>query len=167
MRIRRARVPDLSAIVAQEALFPSDRMSRASARRFLASPRASVLIAESPDQNVLGNLILLKRADSRKARIYSVVVAPEARGRGIGAQLVAAAERVARSSGREAISLEVRADNAAARAMYEKLGYVVERELPDYYDDGAEGLRLIKRLRSPPADRSLRNTARRALRTRA
>lgn len=144
IRIRAGRREDLAAILAQEALFPSDRMSRASARRFLVSPRARVLVAVDADRMVLGNLILLLRTDSRKARIYSVVVSSEARGLGIGARLVSAAERIAKASGREALSLEVREDNAAARAMYEKLGYVVERRLRAYYEDGAPGLRLVK-----------------------
>ncbi|MDP3209316.1 MAG: GNAT family N-acetyltransferase, partial [Rhodoglobus sp.] len=76
---------------------------------------------------LLGNLVLLLRAHSRTARIYSVVVSPQARGLGIGNRLVEAAERAARAAGRESVSLEVRGDNAAARARYAKRGYAESR----------------------------------------
>lgn len=145
VRIRAGRLGDLDALLALEALFPSDRVSRAGWRRFLRSPRASVLVAEAHGE-VLGDLVLLRRANSLKARIYSVVVAPAARGQGLGERLVVAAERVAARQGCTAVSLEVRADNHAARGLYAKRGYVEQQALPRYYDDGADGLRLLKRL---------------------
>jgi ribosomal-protein-alanine N-acetyltransferase len=40
------------------------------------------------------------------------------------------------------VRLEVRADNAAARALYAKLGFAESGQLPGYYEDGADGLRL-------------------------
>lgn len=145
VRIRRARPEDRDALLALEALFPSDRVSRRGWTRFLASPRATVLVAAEGGA-VLGDLVLLQRAGSRRARIYSVVVAPAARGRGLGERLVAAAERAAAADGCAAVSLEVRADNAAARGLYAKRGYIEQRPLPSYYDDGADGLRLLKTL---------------------
>jgi len=76
-----------------------------------------------------------------------VVVAPAARGRGLARRLVAVAEAQARRLGSDAVALEVRADNRAARALYARLGYVEVARLPEYYEDGAAGLRLVKRLR--------------------
>jgi ribosomal-protein-alanine N-acetyltransferase len=128
-----------------EALFPSDPMSRRSLRRFIDAPNAVFLVAESSGK-VLGNLLLLTRADSRRARIYSVIVDPQARGLGLAQKLVAAAHEAATALGCDAVSLEVRSDNTAARGLYAKLGYAAECELPGYYDDGADGLRLIKPL---------------------
>jgi [ribosomal protein S18]-alanine N-acetyltransferase len=52
------------------------------------------------------------------------------------------AEAVARRRGCGYIGLEVRADNAPARALYAGLGYAEERRLPRYYEDGADALRL-------------------------
>lgn len=151
--IRAARPDDAAAILHLEALFPSDRMSARSVRRFLASPSARVLVAQSANESanesgkeILGNLVLLLRASSPKARIYSLVVSPAARGSGIGRLLVQAAHDEARRSGRSTMTLEVRADALAARALYQQLGYGVERELIGYYDDGADGLRLVRPL---------------------
>lgn len=146
IRVRIAKPGDAAAMLALEALFPSDRMSARSIRRFITVPSARVLVAIRGTE-VLGNLVLLLRANSRCARIYSVVVGPQARGLGIGNRLVEAAERAAKREGRETVSLEVRADNAVARALYAKRHYVETCILPAYYEDGAAGLRLARTLR--------------------
>ena len=140
-RVRRAHHQDDAAILTLEELFPSDRMSLRSVRHFLRSPSARTWVAEL-EGAVVGNLILLTRKNSGTARIYSVVVAPPARGRSFAERLVRAAEAEARQLGLQRIKLEVRVDNAAARALYTKLGYAVDEPLPGYYDDGADGLRL-------------------------
>lgn len=144
-RIRGGGLADVEAVLALEALFPSDRMSRRTVRRFLSVPTAQLLIAENAAA-VVGNLVWLRRKGSRAARIYSLVVAPTARGQRWAERLVEAMEAAARAAGCERASLEVRADNAAARALYAKLGYREALALPGYYDDGADGLRLMKTL---------------------
>lgn len=145
VRIRRARPDDAAEILRLENLFPSDRMSPRSVRRFLTSGSARVWVAER-DRCVLGNLVLLLRRDSAAARIYSVVVDPVARGLGLGHALVETAEAESRKLGKARVSLEVRADNIAARRLYASRGYVVARQLPAYYDDGADGVGLVRQL---------------------
>jgi ribosomal protein S18 acetylase RimI-like enzyme len=56
--------------------------------------------------------------------IQDVFVLPRARRRGIASALAAVAEQRARAAGWDAISLSAGEDNLAARALYEKLGYV-------------------------------------------
>ncbi|TDU24367.1 ribosomal-protein-alanine N-acetyltransferase [Panacagrimonas perspica] len=143
IRVRAAKLADVPAMLALEALFPSDRMSVRSIRRFVTAASARVFVATG-DEALLGNLVLLLRARSTKARIYSVVVDPQARGLGIGNRLVEAAERAAKCERRSAVTLEVRADNAVARALYAKRGYIEEQRLPRFYNDGADGLKLIR-----------------------
>jgi len=144
-RIRPATGADLDGLVALEALFPSDHLSRAGWRRFLRVTSARVWVATARGA-VVGNLVLLLRAGADSGRIYTVVVAPAARGQGLGERLVATAERASRAAGRSRLRLEVRADNAVARALYAKRGYVPLATLPRYYEDGADGLRLEKTL---------------------
>ena len=144
--IRPGQPSDAAAILALEALFPGDRMSARSVRRFLRVPTAQVLVAEGDDGSVLGNLIWLRRRGSRRARIYSVVVAPQARGLGLGRRLVETMQRQALAAGCDTATLEVRADNAAARALYAALGYREDAALPGYYEDGGDGLRLARGL---------------------
>ena len=152
-RVRPAKHRDDAAILTLEELFPSDRMSLRSVRHFLKSPSARTWVAEL-EGAVVGNLILLTRRNSCVARIYSVVVAPQARGRSFGERMVRAAQTEALKLGLKQIKLEVRVDNAAARALYAKLGYVEAEALPGYYEDGADGLRLCNILsRKKPAKR--------------
>jgi ribosomal protein S18 acetylase RimI-like enzyme len=145
-RLRAATAADLDGLLALEQLFPGDRLSRAAMRRFLRVPGARVWVAVSAGA-VRGDLILLLRRGAAYGRIYSVVVDPAARGQGLGARLVAAAERATRAEGRDRLRLEVRADNAPARALYAKRGYAEVAHLRGYYEDGGDGLRLEKALR--------------------
>ena len=55
-----------------------------------------------------------------------IVVAPAARGRGVGRALLAAAERWAREQGYRMLTLNVFLKNEKARALYEDLGYEAE-----------------------------------------
>lgn len=143
--LRRARAGDAPAMLELERNFPSDRFSPRAVRYLLRTRSAAVWVAES-GRRVVGALVLLTRRRSRVARIYSVVVSPRARGRGVGAALIRAAERHARRHGRTAVSLEVRAGNRPARKLYAGLGYTERERLPRYYEDGAAGWRLVKRL---------------------
>ena len=133
-------------MLALEELFPSDRLTRRALQRFLRVPNAHLWVAVSASQ-LVGSLVLLLRENAHHGRIYSVVVAPTARGQGLGERLVATAERATKAAGRQSLRLEVRADNAPARALYAKRGYVERAALPGYYEDGADGWRLEKPLR--------------------
>lgn len=150
VRLRAATMADIDDLLQLESLFPSDQISRRSFRRFIGSDGARVILAMHQDR-VVGNLILLLRSHSGTARIYSMIVDPEVRGLGLGAALVEAGMSEARKAGRSILSLEVRADNTAARALYEKLGFRTVRALPGFYDDGADGLRMERTLAAPPA----------------
>ncbi len=143
--IRRAGLGDADGIFALESLFTSDLISLRSIRRFLRVPTAKVWVA-TLDERIVGNLICLTRKGSDRSRIYSVVVAPAARGRRIAEQMIRAAEAEATSAGSRRMTLEVAVDNVPARALYAKLGYEQIAELEEYYEDGGDGLRLLKML---------------------
>ncbi len=58
-----------------------------------------------------------------------MAVEPSMRGRGIGSRLLAAAEEESRRRGLPYMGLMVTEHNAAARALYERAGYLTERRL--------------------------------------
>jgi ribosomal-protein-alanine acetyltransferase len=146
VRIRRARIADLARLVAIEnAAFANDRMSARQWRHHLGSPRADVLVAERAGA-IVGAAVVFFHARHDVARLYSIAVAREARGAGIGAGLLAAAEREARRRGSERLRLEVRAGNAAARRLYARRGYRVIGAKAGYYEDGADAVRYEKAL---------------------
>lgn len=146
--VRAARMSDLDALEALEnRCFEGDRMSRRSFAAALRSPRAAILVAQNPAQAALSAAaVLLFRANSPAARLYSIAVAPEERGRGVGARLLAAVERTARRHGAAAIRLEVSVTNKSALALYQKSGYGIREHIVRYYEDGSDAWRLEKPL---------------------
>jgi ribosomal-protein-alanine acetyltransferase len=140
-RLRRARRGDHAALLAlEQRCFGGDRLSARQLHHHLHNPSAWLAVAER-DGVVLGDALLLFRAGSDVARLYSIAVAPQARGTGVGARLLRAAEAAARARGCRRLRLEVRADNVAAIALYEARGYRRFGRRPGYYDDGADAWR--------------------------
>lgn len=144
LRIRRATRDDLDALLELEhASFDHDRISRAQFRRHIASVSAAVLVAEQSDA-MAGSALLFFRRGTRYARLYSIAVSHAARGCGVGAALLAAAECEARVRGSTAMRLEVRVDNASATALYERNGYRRGRREAGFYENGADAWRYEK-----------------------
>ena len=103
---------------------------------------------ERQGDTLAGYALVLLRKGSGVARLYSIAVAPEAGRRGVGVQLLAAAEQAALAHGRAALRLEVHEKNAAAIARYQKSGYRMFGSHDEYYGDGGNALRLEKQLTS-------------------
>jgi ribosomal protein S18 acetylase RimI-like enzyme len=145
-KLRRGRMSDLDTLIAiEQAVFTSDILSRRSFRHFLKAPGATVLVAEA-EGKIAGYTLVLYPPRSKRARLYSIAVAPHSTRRGVGPLLLAAAEIAARRHGRQAMRLEVHDHNARAIARYEKSGYRLVGRHRRYYDDGGDALRFEKSL---------------------
>jgi ribosomal protein S18 acetylase RimI-like enzyme len=141
-KIRSADPADIGALIDLEnRSFSSDRISRSSLRRLIVSPSAEVIVAASGEA-VAGYAVLLYRSGSLVARLYSLAVEPEFRG--LGRELLAAAETRAARRGCSSLRLEVRADNQRAINLYERMAYRRFGEKAGYYTDGATALRFEK-----------------------
>ena len=144
--LRPGHASDLAALLAIETEgFSSDRLSRRSLRHFLTSPKASVLVAEAGEQ-VAGYALVMFRDRSPVARLYSIIVAAEFAGRGLGRRLLAAAEDAALARGCALMRLEVDERNEWATGVYRRAGYQAFGRRPGYYQDGGTALRFEKRL---------------------
>ncbi|EMP56566.1 ribosomal-protein-alanine acetyltransferase [Marinobacter santoriniensis NKSG1] len=144
--LRQAESDDLDALLALEnRSFHEDRISRRSFRRFLEMPRDRLIVAELDDQ-LVGYCLVLMNAATRLARIYSIAVSPDARGRGIGEKLVQEAEQEAVDADRIVMRLEVREDNGSAINLYKRLGYRQFGTYRDYYEDHGNALRFERRI---------------------
>ena len=142
--IRHAARADLDALLAlEEATFDSDRISRTQWRRHLDSPSAAVLVG-GREGHVDAAAVVFFRRGSRRARLYSLAVGAHARGTGLGGALLAAAENAAHSRGCAVMHLEVRTDNVAAIALYERRGYQRAACVRGFYEDGADAWRYAK-----------------------
>lgn len=151
--IRPATHDDIDALTAIEnRVFPGDRLSRRSFARLVRAASAMVLVAEAGSE-VAGYALVLLRAGSTVARLYSIASLRP----GAGSALLAAAEEAARRRGCERLRLEVRDDNARAIELYRLAGFRGAGEVPDYYEDGATALRFEKSLDRPSAKPSSAN----------
>jgi ribosomal protein S18 acetylase RimI-like enzyme len=144
--IRRGKPADLDALWELEnRVFATDRMSRRSLQRLLASPSAVAMVARA-DGAITGVAILLFRANSRVARLYSLAVAPKYTGRGIASALLATAEKIARGRKCQSLRLEVHERNHSAIKVYRRAGYHEFGRYHHYYQDRGDALRFEKQL---------------------
>jgi ribosomal protein S18 acetylase RimI-like enzyme len=100
---------------------------------FVYGRRHEALIAEEDGARV-GFLLLLYDVPDEvtltpQAFVAYTAVEPGARGRGVGRALLDAAEQHAREAGLRYVSLMVTDDNAPARALYDRAGFLTERRM--------------------------------------
>lgn len=86
--------------------------------------RAHAQFVAMIDDRAVG-LIGAQRENAETVYLYSLWLAPGARGRGLGRALVSTAVEWARGERARAVTLRVDTDNAAARGVYEGLGFQV------------------------------------------
>jgi len=128
--------------------FTAEAYSREHIRSLLKSPSAVALLARM-NGDVAGFVIGLveKRRTTRIGHVVTIDVAAKYRQMGVGLMLLKEIENAFSKKSVEAVYLEVRADNQAARKLYRKHGYEEAIQLDDYYSVGVHGLRLVKDLK--------------------
>ena len=132
-----ARLPQVAAL--EQVCFPADPWSENLFRAALENPGAAVLLAEE-DGAVLGYAVLSAVLD--EGNLDNIAVAPEYRRRGVADALLGALT----GFGRECLALltlEVRASNAPAIALYEKHGFRPVGRRRNYYSDPREDAVLM------------------------
>lgn len=142
--IRRAAPGDLDALCGIElGCFgtAADAFSRRQLAYLISKARGASFVAECGGR-VVGYLSLLARARYADVRIYSIAVAPDARGCGAGQRLVEQAVAYARTCGARTLTLEVSVSNDAALALYRKHGFEIISRIPQYYHDGGDAWRM-------------------------
>lgn len=107
-----------------------DAWSTAAIAAVLASPGSFGLLSLA-GEDPCG--FLLARVAADEAEILSLGVLPEARRRGHGRRLVAAAMEAAAEAGARRLFLEVAADNHTARALYLAKGFAQVGRRAGYY----------------------------------
>lgn len=158
IEIRPALLKDVPALVAlEEECFEGDRISRRQFRYLISKANATLLVAET-DGALLGDIVLLYSRGTSMARLYSIAVTTQARGRGIARALAEAAEATAWEHHKVYLRLEIRKDNDASIALFRGLGYRKIGEYSDYYEDGMDAWRFEKNL-APHLRPDLRKTA--------
>lgn len=161
---RQAIPADLEALVQLEnTCFANDRLSRRSFKRWLAAPHGIFWVAQvqSPESSEQGSLagygLVWCHRGTRLARLYSLAVCENYRGRGIARHLIAQLEELVVNAGYLVLRLEVAEHNANAIALYQSLGYRVFGEYCEYYQDKTNALRLQKNIAQSKRKNSLVN----------
>ena len=95
------------------------------------------------DERVVGYAGLCDYPD--EAFVQTLAVAPAAQGQGLGARLLVELLEEAERRRQRTVSLEVRADNAAAQRLYERHGFARTGVRRGYYPGGVDGLVLTRR----------------------
>ena len=77
---------------------------------------------------------------AHEGELLRIAVDPERRGQGLGRELLKAVQRELRGLGFTSLFLEVRAGNAAARALYAACGWQEVGRRAHYYGDGEDAV---------------------------
>ena len=108
------------------------------------SPARLALVAEEDGSTALAGF-LVARHFPPEWELENIVVAPPVRRMGIGEQLMEALLVQARQTNSDAVFLEVRESNTAARRLYQKLGFEETGRRKSYYSNPVEDAVLYTR----------------------
>lgn len=140
------READIPGVVRLEESCGLSSRGEASYRRALPSTNSILLVAvaaPSSDQprQIIGLFSGAVVVD--ELQIDNVAVAEQCRRSGLASELLAAALRLAQQQGATSAVLEVRAQNSAARALYQKQGFAVAAVRKSYYHQPPDDALLL------------------------
>jgi [ribosomal protein S18]-alanine N-acetyltransferase len=102
-----------------------------------------IFVVRTPDRPVVGFCAFWLVVD--EIHINNVAVLPDLRGQGIGTALMNRVFEEAQRFGARRATLEVRASNAGARRLYERLGFYVAGARRHYYTNPVEDALILWR----------------------
>lgn len=146
MQVQQAKSGDIPALLLLEKRVYNGRVpwSRATLQSELRQKSSLYLVVyEAATLVALAGI----RWGSAEAHITNLAVDPDWQGQGLGSCLLERLIQLAQQWSCQRVSLEVRADNAIARRLYEEFGFTVKFVRPNYYQDvQQDGLKMVLRL---------------------
>ena len=141
--IRPMGAEDVPAVAGLEKQCFSLPWSEASLRAELENPLSLWLVAEREGEiaGYVGAQTVLDEAD-----MMNLAVAPPARRPGVAQALLTALLQQLDARGARSLTLEVRAGNLAAQALYRRFGFAAVGRRPDYYRLPREDALILKRV---------------------
>ena len=130
MEIERIKAEDIGTVAAMEREIFSDAWSEESIRSLVMSELSFSFVAKREGEIVgyfLGSCIV------PEGEVFRLAVSEKHRRRGIGYRLLSGVCDLARECGLEMLFLEVRAQNAPARALYRALVFTEDMTRKGYY----------------------------------
>ena len=142
-RVRPATPADLATLLALEGgSAGAAHWSKAEYQRVFAEAGRVVLVIE--EDSVQG--FIVGRDLGPEWEIENIVVASSVQRRGLGSRLVQELLDLARNRGAQAVFLEVRESNSAARALYCKMGFTESGRRKSYYRNPEEDALVCRKL---------------------
>lgn len=140
--IRRMRWWDIEPVTELERALFDDAWSPEMFWNELAQGGSRTYVVLTAEDRVVGYAGLAAMPD--EAFVQNIAVAPDHQRRGHGAKLLAALLADAKERGLDRVGLEVRVDNAAAIALYERFGFRPVAVRKGYYQpSGADALVMM------------------------
>ena len=149
--IRRAVLGDLERILQIEnASFGPEAYDRKLFASYLRQCGELFLVVERRGK-VCGYIVSCLRgaAPPTRAELISVAVDPARRGNGAASALLESTLRRLRRRRVAQLQLMVRVTNRPALAFYEKYGFRRKRRVPRYYEDGGDGIAMVRPVTPP------------------
>lgn len=142
MIIRKIEQHDILQLADLERLCFSDPWSISAFEYELKNPLSLWLVAVESDRvlGYVGSQTVMPESD-----IMNIAVLPEFRKQGIGEKLILKLMNELSQAGATSISLEVRASNAPAISLYEKLGFSQIGRRPGYYRHPREDALILRK----------------------
>jgi ribosomal-protein-alanine N-acetyltransferase len=148
VQVRPARADDVRRVAEIERRSFGDPWSLASFADLVDDPRVLFLVVEA-DGAVAGYSVVWTAVD--ESELANLAVAPEHRGRGLGALLLDAAIAAARGRNADVMFLEVRESNRVAQALYASRGFRQVGRRRRYYRHPAEDALVLRAPLAPGA----------------
>jgi ribosomal-protein-alanine N-acetyltransferase len=142
IRIRRGTADDAGALWELDKSSFSQPWARSDFERDLSCNILSTYLIAETRGEIIGYVGIWIVQD--ECHIMTFAVAPEWRRQGIAAMLMLEMLKAARFAGATCYTLEVRASNAAALALYEKFGFESVAVRKAYYDDKEDAIIMWK-----------------------
>ncbi len=136
MTIRKALKSDVKQLfLLEKKLFSEENfpLSKGSFRYHIRN--SSLFVMQEGYDIVAYVLVLIKRKD---AKLYSIGVDDSWRGQKIANRLLQKSIEELRKLGFVTLLLEVRVDNLEALALYQKIGFEIQKRLKAFYSDGCD-----------------------------
>ncbi len=142
MMIREMTREDVLQVAQLETLCFSDPWSEKSVASELTNKLAYWLVAVEGNRvaGYVGSQTVLGETD-----MMNIAVHPDFRRRGIAEALVNALVMALKEQGSHSLTLEVRASNESARALYEKTGFSLAGVRPKYYRNPREDACILRK----------------------
>ena len=105
--------------------------------------RSKVCICEV-EERLSGFVCVEYREWNRLGQLQGLAVDPALKRRGIASELVHRAEEFVRAEGGRGLYVDTPVTNETGRSFYEALGYRQAYVMPEYYEEGIDGVTYLK-----------------------